>query len=352
MVYDQPKFIDDILEEMLHQIKQNYFGNKPIVCDLLQRLSTVCDALQMPEIKKIILKHYLVLTRYGSSSDLPVASTSDQVKALFSLLFEGYLSIKDKLDSFLDFYGIFNQSTILDNEETLDHKIDSTTIFSNVDLLKTMFNFGLDINSVDNEGTTLFTSLLQIENITAYRDIFELAIFHNPDLSSHKSAISYGLKADLRLYELTLPVKEFEVNHHPLYMLYKAYGGSVDNQIRNYGYVMDAKLHGSFGHDAENSCFNFFVPFLMECGFQVSTEDNAALDSLTDGSLHPDELEYIKHYLASPRSLKQECRTALRRHYTGSQIHQFVELVTMPQQIKDYILLRPTLKILSSNYIS
>ena len=239
IVYDQPKFIDDILEEMLHQIKQNYFGNKPIVCDLLQRLSTVCDALQMPEIKKIILKHYHVLTRYDSSSDLPVASTSDQFKALFSLLFEGYLSIKDKLDSFLDSYGILNQSTILHNEETLDHKIDSTTIFSNVDLLKTMFNFGLDINSVDKDGTTLFTSLLQIENITAYRDIFELAVFHNPDLSSHKSAISYALKADLRLYELTLTVKEYEANHHPLSScddkeLYKAYGGSVDNKIRKY----------------------------------------------------------------------------------------------------------------------
>ena len=115
---------------------------------------------------------------------------------------------------------------------------------------------------------------------------------------------------------------------------------------------MDAKLHGSFGHDAENSCFNFLVPFLMECGFQVSTEDRAALDPLTDGSLHPDELGYINQYLASPQSLKQECRNALRRHYTGSQIHQFMELVTMPQQIKDYILLRPMMKVLSSNYTS
>ena len=356
--HDQPKVVDQILEQVIHKIKSNYFTNKPIVCNMLRRLGSMCDALQKQDSKKIISHHYHILNRYESSSEVPTASKSDQVKTLFTLLFNGYSSTKDKIVFFFNDNGVTNLSAMINNEENIVHKADSTIIFSNVDVLKTVLDFGWDIDSVDNEGRTFFCCLLQMQSTSpypVYRETLELAIFHNPNLSRHKSVISYGMKADLTLYETTLAAIEFEAARGPRATcdtkeLYKLFGGSVGNHVGNLGYVMDGKLHGNFGHDAENSALNFMVPFLIECGFHESTEDWAALESFTEGSLHPEELEYIKQYLATPRPLKQQCRNGLRRHYTGRQIHRLVDLVTVPQQIKDYILLRPLLKYLSSNY--
>ena len=55
-VYDQPKVIDQILELVIQEIKSNYFANKPIVCDMLRRLSRVCDTLQKQDNKKPYIK--------------------------------------------------------------------------------------------------------------------------------------------------------------------------------------------------------------------------------------------------------------------------------------------------------
>ena len=364
---NQPKFIDQILRKLLEQIKTNYFGNKPIVCELFRRLSTICDAFQLPEIKKIVLKYNHTFTRFDASSDIPTPSKSDQAKVLFKILFERCMMGKGKIASCLKRMniGISNLSAIINNKKIVD-RIDRSALFDNLDSLKAILDFGWDVNSVDNEGQTFFSHLLERMSETpypVYREVLELVIFHNPDISKHKSAISYALKADLRLYKLTMTVKEFEATNDRLVTCdekerYKALGGALDNKMQNMGYVMDAKLHGRFGHDNENSCFNFLVPFLIECGFPVSMEDHAVLDSLTGRSphqeepkLHSEEVNFIKQYLESPRSLKQECRNTLRRHYVGSQINQFVELEMMPGEIKDYILLKPMMKGLRSDLI-
>ena len=248
---------------------------------------------------------------------------------------------------------------MINKEENMVEKSNRTAIFSHVDLLKTILDFGWDINLVNNEEHTFITLLLRLHSVKPfpiYRETLELAIFHNPDVSLHKLAVYYGLKADLKLYELTLYVKDLEATYGPNAIddekeMYDMYGGSLDNHVGYFGYVMDGKLHGSFGHNGKNLSLNFMIPFLIECGFSVSTEDRAALEYPPEGSLHPEEIKYIKQYLASPRSLKQECRNVLRRHYTGRQLHRFVELLAIPQQIKHYLLLRPMLKFLGPSYI-
>ena len=345
------------------------------MCDILRRLSTVCDAFQLPEMKKIVLKHYHTLTQYDNSSDIPTSSKPDQVKVLFKLLYERCMMGKGKIISCLKLMSTekVNIPAIRNSRKNAD-EISRSALFNNPDSLKAILDFGLDINTVVIEGRTFFTCFLETLSESpypVYRQGLELVVLHNPDLSKHKSAISYALKADMTLYELTLTVEKYEATHDRFSTcddkeLYKAYGGSLDNNMQNMGYVMDAKLHGRFGHDDENVCFNFLVPFLIECGFHVSMDDRAVLDSLTDGLLHDEgllldfeepklqseELKFIKHFLQSPRSLKQGCRTALRRHYVGSQIHKFVDLVAMPRQVKDYILLKPMMKSLSSELIS
>ena len=335
------------------------------MCDLFRRLSTICDAFQLPEIKKIVLKHNHIFTRFDGSSDIPTASKSDQAKVLFNMLFEKCMMGKSKIVSCLKRMniGISNLTAIINNKKIVD-KIDRSALFDNLDSLKAILNFGWDVNSVDNEGQTFFSRLLERMSETpypVYREVLELVIFHNPDISKHKSAIANALNADLRLYELTMTVKEFEATNDRLVTCdekeqYKTFGGALDNKMQNMGYVMDAKLHGCFCHDNENSCFNFLAPFLIESGFHVSMEDHEILDSLTGGSLyqeepklHSEELKFIKQYLDSPRSLKQECRSTLRRHYIGSQIHTFVELEMMPGEIRDYILLKPMMKGLRSD---
>ena len=127
------------------------------------------------------------------------------------MLLNGYISTKDEIGLFGN--GVTNLSDMINNEENIIHKSDCKTIYTDLELIKLILDFGWDINSVDNKGRTFFTRLLQKQSkkpFPWYRATQELAVFNNPDLSKHSSVISYGMKADLKLYETTLATIAFE----------------------------------------------------------------------------------------------------------------------------------------------
>ena len=92
------------------------------------------------------------------------------------------------------------------------------------------------------------------------------------------------------------------------------------------------------------------MPLLSYCGVQCSA--NVLMshkENLGDYSLHPAEDKYLQQMLDNPRSLKHRCRDVLRKHLQGRKIHRYAEVIDMPKQIKDFILFKPVLKILTND---
>ena len=105
--------------------------------------------------------------------------------------------------------------------------------------------------------------------------------------------------------------------------------------------ITDAKEHSVFGqNDGSDYGLEFTAPLLLECGYSATRE---TLEAALDKNLHPDELKYIRAYIDTPRSLKLRCRDALKKHFKGMGLHHFVEMSAIPQNIKDFILLKTVL---------
>ena len=65
--------------------------------------------------------------------------------------------------------------------------------------------------------------------------------------------------------------------------------------------IADAKIHSIYVYDNRKDYeLDFIATLLLECGYTAKRQ--TLLESL-DRNLHPDELVYIREYLATPRSL-------------------------------------------------
>ena len=116
-------------------------------------------------------------------------------------------------------------------------------------------------------------------------------------------------------------------------------------------YIMDGKLHALF--DDSNSlmwALNFITPLLIECGFTITRKDihvfeACYLDAERESRrlfLDPAVKEYLERSLKTPRQLTKICRDVLRKHFKGRKIHKFVEVHILPEQIREFILLKPS----------
>ena len=185
----------------------------------------------------------------------------------------------------------------------------------------------VDVNHELIDGSFPLLDLLSVEfmyyihSIANFRSCLAVYLYQNPDINLHKSAVELGIQADERFY-----------SHMPYI-----------SSIHPGTYLIDGKQHGTFGHD--DFVLNATAPFLMECGFPVS--DNA-LEMVESGkiSLPMEEYDYIQNYAANARSLKVLSRDTPRKHFVGQMTHMFVNSVAMPVRIKDFILLKPLLRIL------
>ena len=87
---------------------------------------------------------------------------------------------------------------------------------------------------------------------------------------------------------------------------------------------------------------HFLRPLLIECGYPVNRDD---LTEAGSESLAPAQYDYIQHALDRPRGLRQMCWDSLRNHVKGRSIRDFVNMLHVPESIKNYILLKEELLI-------
>ena len=89
---------------------------------------------------------------------------------------------------------------------------------------------------------------------------------------------------------------------------------------------------------------HFLLPLLIECGYPVNRDDLTEAESEI---LAPAEYDYIQHVLDRPRGLRLMCWDSLRNHFQGRIIRDFMNMVHVPESIKDYILLKEELLMLN-----
>ena len=181
-----------------------------------------------------------------------------------------------------------------------------------------LLQFGAELDVLDIHGQTPLIELLSVSGKTNIQDFMYglgLLMVENPDVFMNKSAVTAAINLDER----------FE-------------NGEIEFLVEG-TYVMDAKQRSVFSSD-ETFEMKFLGPLLIECGFYYNRD--ILLDAL-EKNLHRFEKDYIKWCLDNPRSLKLCCRDTLRRHFKRRQIHKFVEGICVPDQIKDYILIKPYL---------
>ena len=185
------------------------------------------------------------------------------------------------------------------------------------DVLRTILYLGANVN-LGAEGKTLLDKILGnfMEALTK-RIAIEMLLYENPDVHVHATSAIIAVRQD---FHVPFPLRQKRI-------------------IKNTELCMDAKEHGRFGHDGDTLALNFLGHLLVECGFIFRSKSCEILRE-TYEELPPFNIPNVD----IPRSLQLICRDSLRRHYKGRQIHAFVEGGHVPSRIKDFILLKPTLK--------
>ena len=318
VIYNKPAVLERYLNENYKHEKAGKYTSMPQGDATLLKMGVVlhrencqhvlkywCKPLQMTEAEKVkelmkLLVHYDFL--------------EDEILHIL----EATPNVSELLNHVDDLYGTCLQ---IYNNEIVDARI------CKPDLLKKLLELGADNHSKDSESMAALEHILSVrrDNLYPHGATEEAYIYENPSLN--KSTFKNALNLDTDSYTDT---KEG-----------LCHVGEVAG--RKYVCVMDNKEHGLHGHDDVDFALNFTVPFLIECGFDVSENDLFEYED-EEESLHPAEQEYIRHYLENPRSLMKLCCISLRKHYEGRQIHKFVKTANLPEQIKDYILLKPLLK--------
>ena len=340
IIYDKPKFLDDLLNEMMTQMSQTetkfHAHAKQEGIALVQRLIQICETLQKQDLKAVISKFQHKL-KGDMSNETCTLSDLDQTKILGILLMKHNLPVETCI-SFLKL--VPNVSAYINHTDEIGNCLHAFHWFivseyqRRPTFLKQLMDLGASVNCMDEKGMTPLIHLINMNIYHKYpnpRETEELYIYQNPDIEAHKSIISYAIKAD-------------QISHKFKY----------DNIASGFrvrcDYLMDGKLHGKSGHDDADFALNFMVPFLIEAGFPVSESERKTVESAMD-TLHPAEQEYLQLWFTNPRPLKLRCRDVLRGHFTGREIHRHVKMANIPQTIKDFILLKPLLKCVSNELL-
>ena len=290
-------------------------------------------------------------------------SAGQQVKCLVNLLDYGHLrdkaitalkqfsNLSDILKSELNFRGTFLHyyiHKVISTKDTFFHRCMDTGN-SYCEVVKSIVD--MDPNSISSMGRTRSTPLMYLLSEPAkfnpiMRQIAEILIYENPDITKETRTIENGLQQDLDM--------KYNGNHAHRTISRSEPRYCLDSYIPdlNEGFLMDGQHHGMFGFDdLDIFPLNFFVPLLIEAGFPLSIDVRMALER-TCTDLHPSETAYIMDYLGGIRPLTLCCRDTLRRHYKGRQIQDFVKKMDMPKKMRDFILLKTLLKCIPEDRIT
>ena len=104
---------------------------------------------------------------------------------------------------------------------------------------------------------------------------------------------------------------------------------------------MDNQSHTFSGHDGnEQYELNFILSLFIQYGMPVRRDQTS---KAFEKDLHPSKRGYLQRHVDLLHSLTILCRDALRRHFTGHQVHKYMDSVNIPTRLKDSILLKGVL---------
>ena len=156
-----------------------------------------------------------------------------------------------------------------------------------------------------------------IPDVKKVRVTAELLLYENPSVSLNRTAVEQAIDLD-EYFEKTT------VRH-----------------VRDGELLLDNKKHSVLGIGYDVNCsLTYFGPLLIESGFPVT---KTVLYKALENSLPSAENEYFRRCLAWPRSLKLLCRDLIRNYFESRKLHSFIKNTDIPNQIKDFILLKDIL---------
>ena len=308
VVFNEPTFLKQIIKS-IKIIQPN--GNT-----LNYWLKEACAILQRKECCDIIAK-------YETPSATP-RSVRQRAEKLFYILenfyetcheevVEAFLTDPESLEAFRqtdNFKGSRAHTYINSDKKQTDARI-----------LKTMFDLGLDINSVDTNGSTSLIRLLThyrrfLANYKHNRELLETLIYENPDIDLNDPAIKLAVDIDAKWDSRCTSIEKDMVGD----------------------YFMDSRDH-AIAECTNNYAFNYICPLLIDCGFRVKQDlMNRAMELQ---NLPSEVLTYFQQYLDEPRPLMLRCRDTLRKNLSGRNLHRYLEYQELPQKIKNFILIKP-----------
>ena len=319
-MYNHPKMLDRVLP---------LYAGKP---DLMERdkLVFICSVLQRTECRKILLSRWFPEHVNLYLSDI------DQQNELFHILLN-YSCCRDEIVSLIQGYKNIKLPYIGDT--------DHNNYQANLNCLVNKHCYRW-INSVEliqfmTVGDEIDLIGCKIEHLHGvFRELVELCLFSNLSNLSHLAEQTVNMY--LKHYHRTDLRVEIPYNNLDLIFKESHAPGKIEGE-----YIMDANEHFLF--NGENFALNFILPLFIECGFPLKRNliDNILHNEEVSERLHPAETEYLIQSLECPTSLQLCCRDSLRRHFKNRQIHRYVSISTVPNQIKDFVLLKtvlPTLK--------
>ena len=226
-----------------------------------------------------------------------------------------------------------------------------------VSVVRTLIDLGANIDiPIFGSGSVLTYILDNIHDYKeGFREVLELLLYENISTAKNESEMNSAL----RQYSLIGVKKQCVFD-----TLSSGERMPQNDQFLKPGtYVMDAALH--------DNVFASIIPLLIDAGFNYSSSSLGNVLKLLEYSsatgdssgvihvrrvhrapcpheksmIHTHVKAYLQRCSMEPRPLMLRCRDVLRNHFPRRQIHQYVYSVDMPDQIRDFLLLKPILRL-------
>ena len=205
----------------------------------------------------------------------------------------------------------------------LQHYLNPNKSMIDIRIMSIMFDLDLvDVDSVDEHGKSTLTHFLDNGRnyFMTYKNFVAVlkALIHENPVIEDETTLDLALKIDTIIFQSNFRWCKFE------------------NDMEGH-YEMDQKIHSVFDGGSVVDA-TFVCPFLIYSGFKA--KGDILQNAIGDGNIHPEELGYFQKHLDEFRPLILRSRDVLRKHFVGRKLHRFLESQSLPQRIKDFILIK------------
>ena len=317
IVLDRPAILEQCLKDK--HIKQGHGTLKHWLWD-------TCCILRRQECKDVLSKYDTIAVEEKSVIETEKHMTLLEMFYYDSCKKEVIAALKESYDSSQGHLSESKNNSqegqeVLCSWPSLQNYLNPNKRLIDTRIVSTMFDLGIDVNSVDEYGKSTLIHFLENDSgyFMTYKNfmaVLKTLIYENPAAKENKTATELALKIDTKSH-VSWWCSKFEYNMEG-------------------NYEMDHNVHSVFDGGSVEAV-NFVCPFLLDCGFEAKM--NLLQNAIDEGNLHEAELEYFQKYLDEFRPLMLRCRDVLRQHFMGRKLHTFLETQSMPNKIKDFILI-------------